>query len=276
VIGQATARIEQFPRRWFQTLWGHADIDLRQKWWAVWPHLAQLPHGRLDVLDAGCGAGLWVLELAALRPEWRVQGIDRDAASIAQAEEARRRLGLHNTSFACSEYFAFEADKQFDVVLVVASAHYLAKEGAACRLFETYARWLKPGGGLIFIDTRWDGTSPFFWSLPHPRTYHNVFSFDQLKAITRRAGLIVESLAGTIGPLGVAAKQLGWLTSVHSCPVREEPTRVRALHPALYPARFGLAWLDSRRTFRPDQLTLMWLLVARAPLLIAGQLESRV
>jgi SAM-dependent methyltransferase len=247
---------------------------MRQKWWALWPHLARLSHGSLDVLDAGCGAGRWVFELAALRPQWRVQGIDRDAASIATAQDVRRRLGLENTSFVCSEYFAFDAEAQFDVVLVVTSAHYLAEEGAARRLFETYARWLKPGGRLIFIDTRWDGPSPFFSSLPHPRNYHNVFSFNELSVMTQDAGLTVEHLYGTVGPLGVAAKQLGWMTSMHPCPVRETPTRVRALHPALYPARLGLAWLDSRRTFRPDQLTLMWLLVARAASPIAGRPES--
>jgi SAM-dependent methyltransferase len=263
MIGQATARLESVPRRWIQRLWGHGDIDMRQKWWAIWPHLAELPTGRLDVLDAGCGAGRWTLELAARRPEWRIQGIDRDGPAIRMAEATRQRLGVDNVSFVQSDYFAFQPPHQFDLVLAVSSALYLAEQGDGLRLFRTYSKWLKPGGRLILIDTRWDGRSPFFTSLPHPRKYHNVFSFEELSQVCDKNGLLVERLSGHVGRLGIAAKQLGWVTNKQPCPARQEPSKVRALHPALYPARLAMAWLDSRREFRREQLTLMWLLVAR-------------
>jgi SAM-dependent methyltransferase len=264
MIGQATARLESFPRRWIQNVWGHADIDMRQKWWALWPHLVALPSSRLDVLDAGCGAGRWVFELAERRPAWSIVGIDRDPGAIRVAEATRRRLGFDNISFVQAEYFEFNGGNRFDVVLVVASAHYLAELGAAERLFQTYASWLKPGGRLIFTDTRWEGASPFFSLLPHPSTYHNVFSCDELSHACYQAGLTVELLSGQIGPLGIAAKQLGWATNTRPCPGRQKPSPIRALHPALYPARLGLAWVDSRKKFRPDELTLMWFLIARA------------
>ena len=99
MVGQATARLEPYPRRWIQSVWGHGDIDMRQKWWALWPHLSKLPTTGLDILDAGCGAGRWVLELAARRPQWQVQGIDRDRGTINAAERARQRLGVENVSF---------------------------------------------------------------------------------------------------------------------------------------------------------------------------------
>jgi SAM-dependent methyltransferase len=274
MIGQATARLERVPRRWIQTLWGHGDIDMRQKWWAVWPHLRKLPTTRLSLLDAGCGAGRWALELAARRPEWRILGIDRDRDSIRLAEIARKRLGVRNVSFVQSDYFAFEPEDRFDVVLAISSALYVAEQGDGLRLFRTYSKWLRSGGHVILTDTRWDGRSPFFTSLPHPRHYHQVFSFDDLCRVCQGSGLTVEYLRGHIGRLGIAAKQLGWITSTTPTPARQEPSKVRALHPALYPARLALSWLDSRRTFGPDQLTLMWLLVARAPSAIAGQMES--
>lgn len=273
MIGRATARLESIPRRWIQTVWGHADIDMRQKWWAVWPHLVALPSSRLDVLDAGCGAGRWVFELAQRRPAWSIVGLDRDAGAIRTAEANRQRLGFENISFVRAEYFEFNGERRFDVVLVVASAHYLAELGAAEQLFKTYASWLKPGGRLIFIDTRWEGPSPFFSLLPHPSTYHNVFSCDELSSACDHAGLTVERLSGQIGPLGIVAKQLGWVMNARPCPGRLRPSPFRALYPALYPARLGLAWLDSRKTFRPEEPTLMWLLIARAASQVPGNLQ---
>jgi SAM-dependent methyltransferase len=264
MIGQATARLEPAPRRWIQTAWGHGDIDMRQKWWAVWPQFETLPTNHLRVLDAGCGAGRWALELASRRPEWHIQGIDFNGGAIAAAERARQRLGVTNVSFVHSEFLHFEPEELFDVVLAVYSALYLAEQGEGMQLFRKYSTWLKPGGRLILMDTRWEGSSPFYTALPHPRQYHRVFSFDELSRICQSNGLIVEQLRGCIGPLGIAAKQLGWATSGQPTPARERPSRMSALHQVLYPIRYALAWLDSRRAFRPDELTLMLLLVARA------------
>ena len=247
-------------------MWGHGDIDMRQKWWAVWPYLAKLPTKPLSVIDAGCGSGRWVLELAVRRPQWRILGMDRDPVSIRAAEDARHRLGVGNVSFVHSDYDSFEPPHRFDVVLAVASAHYLTEEGDGQRLFRTFSRWLKPGGHVVLFDTRWDGRTPFFSWLPCPSKYHDRFSFDELLLVCQKNGLNVEHLHGQIGPLGIAAKQLGWVTSKHPCPARQEPSKVHALHTAFYPARLALAWLDSRRSFGRKQLTLMWLLVARTSL----------
>jgi len=264
MVGQATARLEPLPRRWIQTVWGHGDIDMRQKWWALWPHLSKLPTTGLHVLDAGCGAGRWVLELAARRPQWQVQGIDRDRGTITEAERTRQRLGVENVSFLQCDYFAFEPQQRFDAVLAVSSAHYQAERGEGAQLFRRFARWLKPGGHIILLDTRWEGCSPFFSWLPHPQHYHDCFSFEELSRNCEMNGLTVEQLHGHLGPFGIAAKQLGWMTSGRPTPACDEPSRVRVLHPALYPARYALAWLDSLRHFRRDELTLMWVLVARA------------
>ena len=264
MIGQATARLERVPRRWIQKVWGHADIDLRQKWWAVWPHLRKLPATRVNLLDAGCGAGRWALELAVRRPQWQIQGIDTDCDSIRWAERARQRLGVGNVKFLQCDFFAFEAPERFDVILAVSSAQYPAERGDGERLFRLYSNWLRAGGQVILADTRWEGRSPFFTSLPHPNHYRTVFSFDELRQLCQTSGLSIEDLRGCIGPMGIAAKQLGWVTSKGPTPIREEPSKIRALHPALYPARFALAWLDSHSTFRREQLTLMLLMIARS------------
>src|SRR5438876_904160 len=99
MIGRAKASLEPGLRRWLVRLWGLPDIHVRQKWSAVWPHLASLPTGPLCLLDAGCGDGAWAIELAARRPQWSITGVDRARACIEAADVLRRRLALRNVDF---------------------------------------------------------------------------------------------------------------------------------------------------------------------------------
>jgi SAM-dependent methyltransferase len=252
MLGQETAALESRPRNWLQRIWGVPDIHARQKWAAIWPHLAGLPSGGLRVLDAGCGDGQWALELAARRPGWLVVGLDRSADAIARAEAARRRLQLPNAEFVVADFREAAFASKFDVVLSVASSHYLAATGDGLRLFRTFAEWLRPEGLLCLLGPRSDGTDPFSPRLPHP-AWHPVFSREELEALCRGAGLRIDRLAGCIGNAGILAKQLAWAAS-------ERSNAVRAL---LYPVEWAMTMADQGGSDRPDRPTLMWLLTAR-------------
>ena len=162
MVGQATARLEPFPGAGFRPCGDTAISTCARSGGRLWPHLAKLPTTGLHVLDAGCGAGRWVLELAARRPQWQVQGIDRDRGTITAAERTRQRLGVENVSFLQCDYFAFEPQRRFDAVLAVSSAHYQAERGEGAQLFQRYARWLKPGGQHHSPGHAMGGTQPFF------------------------------------------------------------------------------------------------------------------
>jgi methylase of polypeptide subunit release factors len=112
MIGRSTAPLYPHRRRRVQEVWGIPDIHTRQKWMAVWPHLRRLPKTGLRFLDAGCGTGVWAMEIAARRPNWTVEGIDHDPAAIDQAETARARLGLANVKFA---YVVTGSDEMFSI-----------------------------------------------------------------------------------------------------------------------------------------------------------------
>jgi SAM-dependent methyltransferase len=228
---------------------------VRQKWSVVWPQLENLPTGGVRLLDAGCGDGRWTLEIAARRPNWTLVGIDVNHARIADAEAARARLGLDNVSFVQADFRDASFLSGFDVVLSIASAHYLVASGSGSQLFRVFAGWLKPGGVLCLLGPRADTRStPFSSRLPHP-AWHDVFSADDLTTLCGSAGLQIESLSGCIGPSAILAKQLSWAFSKRSVAVRG----------LLYPV--GLVMTSVDRLMPGDSPgSLMWLLKARSPL----------
>src|SRR5690242_16890092 len=99
MIGRATAPVHATGRRLVQRVWGTADIETRQKWSAVWPAIDALPRTTSRFLDAGCGDGMWTLEIAGRRPSWRLTGIDRDTAEIARARDMAERLPIQSARF---------------------------------------------------------------------------------------------------------------------------------------------------------------------------------
>lgn len=208
MLGQATARLQPVPRRWMLRLWGAADIHTRQKWSALWPHLSRLPANDVHLLDAGCGDGRWSLELAERRPGWEVTGIDITPADIVRARATANALDSRNTSFMTADFLAYEPAERFDVVLAVASTHYLVEAGQGGELFARFSEWLRPGGMLLLFGPRAAGDVPRLAHLPPPFRLRNVFSRGALDTLCREHGLDVHLLTPVIGALGTYAKQV--------------------------------------------------------------------
>lgn len=252
MLGQATASLERIPRRWLQRVWGVFDINARQQWRATWPHLSILPVNRLRLLDAGCGTGCWTLELAARRAEWHVTGLDRHRESLEAAEASRIHLRLNNASFVEADFLDFQPAEPFDVILAVASAHYLVSAGHGAALFQNYATWLRPDGLLILLGPRRKQDVPTC-QLLSPIPSRNIFSYEDLQSFCRASGLKPERISPQVGRLGTMAKQISGM----------DRGRSLAMRIVCYPLQVLLDLLDrgsyAEITFR----SAAWLLIAR-------------
>lgn len=252
MLGQAVASLERVPRRWLQRVWGVFDINARQKWRVIWPHLSSLPANRLRLLDAGCGTGSWTLELAARRPGWHVTGVDRDHESLEAAEISRRHLKLKNVSFFQAEFLDFQPAEPFNVILAVGSAHYLAEAGHGTALFQNFASWLRPNGLRILLGPRRQQEVPTGQFLP-PLSHRTVFSYHELESLCHLSGLKPEEISPQVGRLGTVAKQISSVGGGRSL----------ALRTVSYPFQVLLDLLDRRNHAETNRPSAAWLLTAR-------------
>lgn len=84
-------------------------------------------HGRLRVLDAGCGTGNTLIALAKHIPEARFLGLDLSRSSLAVAEAAAAADGLTNVEFRHWNLLEpFSDGDPFDVVLCLGVLHHTA------------------------------------------------------------------------------------------------------------------------------------------------------
>lgn len=250
MLGQATATLQPRPMRWIQQLWGVPDVHTRQKWATMWPCLASLPAKGVRLLDAGCGAGRWSLELSALYPGWTVVGIDYDKKALEKAERGRRSLGLNNISFRHADFLQYTPEETFDVVLSIASAHYLGKAGLGPQLFGRFGEWLSSEGTLLLYGPRRTDEVPLVPFLSRLSGDWG-FSSEDLREWSLRSGLRVEAIVPQVGRLGTFAKQIA-ISAGPSLPARL----------LSYPLQLILSWLDWKFSGDRDTLSSAWLLIA--------------
>ena len=104
-----------------------------------------------DVLDLGCGFGLFSLYYAQLRPSLRLHGVDLDARRIAIARETARRLGLANVEYAVGDARDFRARQLYAGAYMLDIVHHVEPAAVRPLLAELHAT-LMPGASLLVKD----------------------------------------------------------------------------------------------------------------------------
>ena len=124
-----------------------------------------LPAGA-NVLEIGCGFGLFSLYFGRSRPDLRIHGFDIDEGRIATAEGVRRRLGIDNVTFSVGDAREAALSEGLDAVYMLDILHHLPHDDAA-HLIRVCHTQLKPGGVLVVkdVDTRPRYKMAFTWLL---------------------------------------------------------------------------------------------------------------
>jgi len=98
------------------------------------------------ILDAGCGTGHAITQLAKQFPTSRIQAIDVTPASIRVAIGNAASLGMANVRFDVDNILTMDLGEAFDVVLCFGVLHHLADMSLGLR---NLARHLDANGYLV-------------------------------------------------------------------------------------------------------------------------------
>jgi SAM-dependent methyltransferase len=114
------------------------------------------------VLDAGCGAGAYALELA--RRGYVVEGVDRSPHLVAEArrrvEEARANGAQSLTvSFEVGDILDLNAPGRFDGLLCRGVLNDLLDGRSRDEAFRSFARVLRPGGASVLDVREWEASA---------------------------------------------------------------------------------------------------------------------
>jgi SAM-dependent methyltransferase len=104
-----------------------------------------------EILDIGCGFGLFSLYYAQLLPGVRFRGLDLDARRIAIATAAGRRLGLDNARYTVGDARAYRADAEYAAAYMLDIVHHVPPDTVEPLLGELH-RSIRPGGRLLVKD----------------------------------------------------------------------------------------------------------------------------
>jgi 2-polyprenyl-3-methyl-5-hydroxy-6-metoxy-1,4-benzoquinol methylase len=113
------------------------------------PGLEDRLRAGMDVLDAGCGRGLALIELARTFPESRLVGMDLCQDAIDYARLAARNAGLTNVTFEARDLTGYREPDRFDLITSFDAVHD-QKDPAA--LVRGLRGSLKPGGIYLMQD----------------------------------------------------------------------------------------------------------------------------
>ncbi|MHC5159694.1 MAG: class I SAM-dependent methyltransferase [Planctomycetota bacterium] len=182
----------------------HAFIDRSVEWIASQFNVT----ADTAIADFGCGPGLYTTRLAQTGAD--VTGIDFSPRSIDYAKAAAAEKNL-DISYHCQNYLDFEADKRFDLIIMIFCDFCALSPDQRKTLLQKYHTFLKPGGSLlldvhslnIFNEKQESATCELnqlngFWS---PNTYYgfvNSFKYDKEKVSLDKYTIIEKDRTRTV------------------------------------------------------------------------------
>jgi 2-polyprenyl-3-methyl-5-hydroxy-6-metoxy-1,4-benzoquinol methylase len=113
------------------------------------PSLVDRLHAGIDVLDAGCGRGLALIELARTFPQSRFVGMDLCEDAIEYARLAARNAGLSNVTFEARDLTGYREPGRFDLITSFDAVHDQKDPAALVRGLKGS---LKHGGAYLMQD----------------------------------------------------------------------------------------------------------------------------
>ncbi len=148
-----------------------------------------------DVLDIGCGFGLFSLYYAATGPKRFVRGVDLNSRRIAMARRAAARLGIRNVAYEQGDACDLKGAGAVAAAYMLDIVHHIPPATVPA-LLARLGRCLPPEGTLLVkdVDTRPAPKRWFTWALDKlmaPTAPVRYWSAEELQGVLEAAGFTV-------------------------------------------------------------------------------------
>jgi 2-polyprenyl-3-methyl-5-hydroxy-6-metoxy-1,4-benzoquinol methylase len=148
-----------------------------------------------QVLDVGCGFGLFALHFAIQNPGLRIRGFDLSERRVNMARRAAERLGVTNVRFDVADAASFQFDSPISAAYMLDLVHHIPEPSVA-PLIQTLATNMGPGGRLLVKDIE---PSPayklgFTWALDKLMDFTAPVRYwapEEIQPLIERAGFVV-------------------------------------------------------------------------------------
>lgn len=104
-----------------------------------------------DILDLGCGFGLFALYMASRKPNARVIGLDINAKRLQIAETAAQQLGIRNVTFVYQDLRDWRPAQNISGAYALDVFHHIAVEHGDRLLHDLFLN-IEPGGRFLLKD----------------------------------------------------------------------------------------------------------------------------
>ena len=106
---------------------------------------------RGEILDLGCGFGLFAMYIALCKPDAQIVGLDHDARRLQMARDAAAKLNIRNVSFRQEDLNDWRPDQVIAGAYALDVFHHIPPPSGDRLLCDLYTH-IEPGGRFLLKD----------------------------------------------------------------------------------------------------------------------------
>jgi SAM-dependent methyltransferase len=188
-----------------------------------------------SILDAGCGGGVFTMELAKQHPHATVIGLELEPELVERDAAVAQAAALTNCAFRQGDVTQLPFDGEFDLVVSVDNLEHVDDDVTAMR---GLLRSLRPGGRLVVhvpgYERRWlmFGRRVNFDVPGHVRPGYRA---DELVEKLERAGFTLSSCGYTYGMVETFTNNISYL-------ITGADQRRKGLYAVVFPLLLAVSW----------------------------------
>ena len=187
------------------------------------------------ILDAGCGPGVFTMELAKQHPQAEVLGIDIDEAAVRRAQLIAATAGISNCRFATADVTELTYFEEFDLIVSVDNLEHVEDD---VRAMTNLRHALVPDGVLVLHTPGYHRRWPVLAKRVNfevPGHVRPGYLPEELSEKLGLAGFDVRAIRATFGILET-------LTNNISYAITGAERRNKAIYAAVVPFLLGLSY----------------------------------